>query len=66
MKITEPEVTQLALRIATAVKAEHLRRLPGMDAVAVALNSKPTDEEHMRVKSLLRLIEQAGYEIHKA
>lgn len=66
MKVYEPEFTELAKRLATAIKIERLRAMPGMDDVAVALNCQPTHEEHLEMKHVLRLIEHAGYEIHKA
>lgn len=64
-KVTEPEFTRLAERVATATKTEKLRHLPGMDAVALALNCGATDAEIAVVKKILRLVEQAGYEIHR-
>lgn len=66
MKIHEPEFTKLAEQVARRLKAEHLARMPGMDSVAVAMNSSPTYDEHMQMKRVLRTIEELGYEIHKA
>lgn len=65
-RVMEPEFTELALRVATALKIEYLKKLPGMDDAAVALNCSPTHEEHMRVKKTLALVETAGYIIAKA
>lgn len=66
MKIHEPEFTKLAEQVARKLKAERLARLPGMDTVAVALNSGPTYDEHMQMKRILRTLEELGYEIHKS
>lgn len=65
MKISEHEFTELASRVAQYVKAKRLARLPGMDDVAVALNSRPTYDEHMNMKEVMRVLETLGYEIHK-
>jgi len=63
MIVHEPEFTRLAERVATAIKYDQLRHT--MDGEALALNVTPTTEETQRVKRVLRLVEQAGYEIHK-
>lgn len=65
MKITEPEFTEVAAKLATVLKAARLNKLPGMDSVAVALNARPTHDEHMHAKNIMRVLEDLGYEIHK-
>ena len=48
----------LVERVATILKVEKLRAIPGMDSAAVALNSRPTYHELQHVKKIIEIIDR--------
>jgi hypothetical protein len=65
VNVTPANINALAEKVAKKLKTTYLRRLPGMDDVAVALNCNPTYDEVQRVLSVLGAVVDTGHAIVK-
>jgi hypothetical protein len=67
MTVMEPEFTDLATRIATAIKFKKLREeRPQSEVEGIVMDCVPSNEEVIAVKHTMRLIVQAGYNINRS
>jgi ethanolamine utilization protein EutA (predicted chaperonin) len=64
-RMTPANIKELAEKVAKKLKVVQLRRMPGMDDVAVALNSNPTYEEVLHVVNVLSAVVDTGHAIVK-
>lgn len=61
----EVDLNIVAAKMARILKIRELRRTPGMDEVAVKLNSVVTEYEVERARNHVNAFIEAGYELHR-